>query len=259
MSQRPGQPACSVIAILVGAVLVGPLGRSIDHVRADVLRECITLGCDLWLRMIYMPYSPVDEVSKEERYLMPTEVLKHIHTHLSKIVLMAFGTYLPTDAEAPDRTDWAPRAEFQGLHCVGKLPQETLDFLQATRVIDTTPLDPNAPPPAPPPPMATMPLEQAIYELENMSARAREPLAGAITYCGHTIVLVAHYLDERNSNYYAVNSLPGELYADTSISNIMNHLFHTWLRPCGIVHSEGETDPMAIGAYFMTVFPLKFN
>ena len=265
ISQRPGQPACSVIAILAGAVLVGPHGRSIDHVRADVLCQCITLGCDLWARLVFMPYSPVDQTSKEERYLMPTEVLKHIHTHLSKMALMAFGIILTADAPPPDQTDWRPLAEFQGLHCVGRPPAAILEFLEATRIIDTTPLDPSAPPPDPPPPMATLPLEQAIYELENMSARLHMPLAGAITYQAHTVLLVAHYLDAQNSNYYALNSLPGELYADTSISNIMNHLFLTWLMPYRYAGSDeligaqlemmGTTPP---GAYFMTVFPINF-
>lgn len=265
--QEPQYPACSVIAIVVGAVLVGNQGLWFNGLDMAVMRRCLVLGTYVYKVLKDNPQSRICAVSRTVGYFMPTEVLPHISGSLDELCRRCTNPdhRLNASTHAESQAKWVIHTEITGIHCAGKMPPAMAEFLEATRVIDSTPpegKDPTAG--VPNHPLLNMPLEQALFHLDNLSAEEKRPLAATITFAAHTIAVVAYYVDEDRSYYYCVDSLRGHVYYDETMADVARFLIASWLPPFRL-----PADPLKLqklldirtddppGQYTMVIFPKK--
>jgi len=138
---------------------------------------------------------------------------------------------------------WTLLAEATGLHYVdGSVTQAQLDFMRDISSVSTD-KSRNVP-------LYACSLQDAVYRLDALSCEQQRPLASVIAYQGHTIAVVAFYVNDTMSLYYAVDSLPGRMLVSANKLHFCFELLSDWLRPYdGPVSTQPDADTTRTGVY----------
>lgn len=233
--QKPGAPACSVITIVTGTFL---MSKGSDP---SVLGDASFVGAmqsgEAQYRKLCAPGGAIEaernnQLSKS-RFLHPNEVLKTLRS--------SDGTFA-----------FEHVASYTGLHYTGELPANIAsmykEMSKGGAVVDG---DKSVP-------MKFATLQDAVFDIENMSAELKKPVAAAIVYCGHTTGFVAMYVGPNESIYYLHDSLPGRWYATRSY-DAMERQLERWLPPysyTGSAHQRAEDEHVPASMYTLDAYVL---